>query len=34
MENKEGKLTAKEIVVFDSSTFIREAGLTELSNAT
>ena len=30
MEQKEDKLTANEIVVFDSSTFISEAGLTSL----
>ena len=30
MVNNEGKLTAKEVLVFDSSTFIREAGLTSL----
>ena len=28
MDSKPGKLTANEVLVFDSSTFVREAGLT------
>ena len=28
MDSKPGKLTANEVIVFDSSTFVREAGLT------